>query len=117
LRRAGKYSPILNAGLAVAGLATAAIPPKAGLYHSKQPQDEDQEQDSAKTDVHSFLHILFCIINRGFGGPVPIVTVPLPAIERVLFYLPAKQRICLTFAGLSPISPADGGAQDASLFS
>jgi hypothetical protein len=47
--------------------------------YAQQPQDEDKEQDSAETDIHFVLRILFCSYNNAARRAVPIVTAPFVA--------------------------------------
>jgi hypothetical protein len=81
-----------------------------GLDDAEQPQDKDQHQDAAKTDIHDTL--LF-----GFGGETvmsgPSFQSLRPRQDRltVSFYPSGKCRICLTFRPSAANSATDGGAE------
>jgi hypothetical protein len=82
------YRAMLNARLLDASGYRAFIfaPAFAGrrpsaLDDAEQPQDEDQEQDSAKTYIHVVLRILFCSYNKRRERPVPIVTEPFVTLD------------------------------------
>jgi hypothetical protein len=46
------------------------------LDHTQKPQDEDQEQDSAKTDIHLIPPVSCCFQNGRAALAVPVVTQP-----------------------------------------
>lgn len=76
----------------------------AGLNNAEKPQDEDQDQQSAKTYIHACLQFL---VVAGTTGKRPHRSSRFDDVMEllgVIFYPSANCRICLTFRPLIAIS-------------
>ena len=54
------------------GSVAGGIAAQQASNDAKQPEDEDQDQNSAETDIHGFLRFS-CVINQRGSHRVPIV--------------------------------------------